>query len=304
MKTAIVASTIWAPATQGGPSVTPFGVTTGDLAEATDIVLSDPLPVDIYVYRGDSGRFRVAVTDLDGNPLDISTATWDCDVRRDHDTETVIVTLEVNPVDANTVEVVFGPAQLSTAHRPVGVGLGDDPRRRSPDPDGGHRPRPQGRVTAVSDFVVPGRAKVATITTGPRASVATIQASPQAASTIRITTGLPGEPGSDEVWIGSDEPTDPNIELWFDTVTLKAKVDGQWVEIFGGGGGPGPAASYTHAQSTPAAVWTITHNLPFRPNVTVTDSAGEQVEGEIDYTSGSTVTVTFSAAFAGSAYLS
>jgi hypothetical protein len=109
VKTAIVASTIWAPsaASAAPPSISQFGVTTGDLAGATSIVLSDPLPVDLYVYRGDSGRFRVSVTDPAGGPLDISAATWDCDVRRDHDTETVIITLEVNPVDANTVEVVL-----------------------------------------------------------------------------------------------------------------------------------------------------------------------------------------------------
>lgn len=104
MKTAVVASTIWAPSTA---SVSPFGVTTGDLSGATDVVFSDPLPVNLYVYRGDSGRFRVSVTGPDGAPLDISTATWDCDIRSNYDAEPPIVTLDVNPVDANTVEVVL-----------------------------------------------------------------------------------------------------------------------------------------------------------------------------------------------------
>lgn len=101
MRTAVVASTIWAP------SVGTRGVTTGDLTGATDIVISDPLPVDLYVYRGDSGRFRVSITDPDGGPLDVSAATWDCDVRSAYDAEPAIVTLDVNPIDASTVEVVL-----------------------------------------------------------------------------------------------------------------------------------------------------------------------------------------------------
>ena len=110
MQTKVVASTIWAPAATPGPSVTPFGVTTGDLTGATDIIISDPLPVDIFVYRGDSGRFRVAVTDaVTGDPLDISGAAWDCDIRSAHDAQTVIVSLAVNPINANTVEVVLEP---------------------------------------------------------------------------------------------------------------------------------------------------------------------------------------------------
>ena len=62
--------------------------------------------------------------------------------------------------------------------------------------------------------------------------------------------------------------------------------------------------SYTFVQAVPSAVWTIEHNLAFNPNVTVTDSAGESVEGEVDYLPGGVVIVTFSAAFAGAAYLS
>ena len=116
MKTAIVASTIWAPraasvAPPAGPSVTPFGVTTGDLSGATDVVMSDPLPCDLFVYRGDSGRFRVVVTDAStGVPLDISDATWDCDIRSGYDSETVLVSLNVNRVNNSTIEVILDPA--------------------------------------------------------------------------------------------------------------------------------------------------------------------------------------------------
>ena len=73
--------------------------------------------------------------------------------------------------------------------------------------------------------------------------------------------------------------------------------------VGGGGGDPGTLA-HVHVQGAPASVWTINHPLSFRPGVTVVDSSGEQVEGEVDYVDADTVTVTFSAAFSGTAYLS
>jgi hypothetical protein len=48
----------------------------------------------------------------------------------------------------------------------------------------------------------------------------------------------------------------------------------------------------------------INHNLGFKPNVTVVDSAGTIYEGEITYTNPNSLTVSFSAAFSGKAYLS
>lgn len=65
------------------------------------------------------------------------------------------------------------------------------------------------------------------------------------------------------------------------------------------------AGFYAHVQSMPSAVWTITHNLGFRPaGVTVVDSGGTNVEGDIVYTSANTMTISFVAAFGGTAYLS
>jgi hypothetical protein len=65
-----------------------------------------------------------------------------------------------------------------------------------------------------------------------------------------------------------------------------------------------PVEHYLHFQSVPAATWDITHNLGFYPNATIVDSAGQQVEGDIDYISPSRLQVVFPAAFAGSAFLS
>ena len=62
--------------------------------------------------------------------------------------------------------------------------------------------------------------------------------------------------------------------------------------------------SYEHTQGVTSASWVITHNLGFKPNVTVVDSAGNIVEGEIAYTNSNSLTVSFSSAFSGKAYIS
>ena len=62
--------------------------------------------------------------------------------------------------------------------------------------------------------------------------------------------------------------------------------------------------SYQHTQGVASDTWNITHNLHFYPNVTVQDSAGNIVEGEIAYTNSDSLIVTFSSSFSGEAYLS
>jgi hypothetical protein len=76
-----------------------------------------------------------------------------------------------------------------------------------------------------------------------------------------------------------------------------------------GPGGLGTAAiaalvSYTHNQAAASATWTITHNLNFRPNVTVFDSANTMVEGAVTHTNSNSLTIAFSATISGTAYLS
>lgn len=70
----------------------------------------------------------------------------------------------------------------------------------------------------------------------------------------------------------------------------------------------GPIASgsdkyYRHDQFTASDTWTIVHGLDKYPSVTIVDSAGDEVEGAVNYLSITTVVVTFSAAFSGSAFL-
>jgi hypothetical protein len=70
-------------------------------------------------------------------------------------------------------------------------------------------------------------------------------------------------------------------------------------------GTPGSAPqAYTHDQASPSATWTIVHSLGYYPNVAVVDSAGDDVEGLVTYADVNTVTIAFSAAFGGKAYLS
>ena len=70
-------------------------------------------------------------------------------------------------------------------------------------------------------------------------------------------------------------------------------------------GPPGAAGgTYEHRQDVASDTWLITHDLGFNPNVTVVESTGEVVEGEVSYLSGVSLLLTFSGAFVGVAYLS
>lgn len=61
---------------------------------------------------------------------------------------------------------------------------------------------------------------------------------------------------------------------------------------------------FTFTQGSPASTWTISHGLGYRPNISVIDSAGSQVEGNTVWTDTNNLTITFSGAFSGVAYLS
>lgn len=61
--------------------------------------------------------------------------------------------------------------------------------------------------------------------------------------------------------------------------------------------------NYLHIESVPSTSWTIVHNLGKFPSVTVTDSANQEVEGQVDHISINELILTFSAAFSGQAFL-
>lgn len=77
------------------------------------------------------------------------------------------------------------------------------------------------------------------------------------------------------------------------------------LEQNGGGGTEGGEGDkyYFHSQDSAQAEWTIEHNLGKYPSVTVVDSAGTVVFGDVTYESDSRLKITFSAEFSGKAYL-
>jgi len=105
-------------------------------------------------------------------------------------------------------------------------------------------------------------------------------------SDITINTG-------DQINVTVQQPTVQKT-IVIPTTTTSVSIKG----VTGGGGD----AHYTHTQSTPEAVWTVTHNLGKKPSVVVVDSADTVVMGEIEYINLNSVRLTFVGAFSGKAY--
>jgi hypothetical protein len=61
--------------------------------------------------------------------------------------------------------------------------------------------------------------------------------------------------------------------------------------------------TYKHNQMVPNIIWEVNHSLSKFPSVTVVDSAGSVVIGDVDYTDKNNLSITFKAPFAGIAYL-
>lgn len=62
--------------------------------------------------------------------------------------------------------------------------------------------------------------------------------------------------------------------------------------------------SYAHTQLASSSSWTVAHDLNFYPSVTVFDSGNSMVEGSISHIDATSLTIVFSSAIAGKAYLS
>lgn len=65
----------------------------------------------------------------------------------------------------------------------------------------------------------------------------------------------------------------------------------------------GATQRHVHTQGTASSEWVITHTLGGYPSVTIVDSSKTYVIGEVKYDSNTQITVTFTAAFSGYAYL-
>jgi hypothetical protein len=60
--------------------------------------------------------------------------------------------------------------------------------------------------------------------------------------------------------------------------------------------------TFVYTQATAAQEWTVVHNLQKYPAVTVVDSAGSVVVGDIDYITENEVKITFMFPFSGKVY--
>ena len=63
------------------------------------------------------------------------------------------------------------------------------------------------------------------------------------------------------------------------------------------------ATYYVHNQAVASDTWTVTHNLGYNPNVNIQDTAEDTVFGRVTYLNLNSLQISFSAAFAGTAYL-
>ena len=61
-------------------------------------------------------------------------------------------------------------------------------------------------------------------------------------------------------------------------------------------------ARHVHYQGTASLVWTITHNLGWKPSIAVVDMSQNVVVGDVSYPSTNVAVVTFSGEFSGYAY--
>ena len=61
--------------------------------------------------------------------------------------------------------------------------------------------------------------------------------------------------------------------------------------------------TYTHNQASASETWTINHGLHRKPSVTIVDTSDIVVSANIVYNSETQLTITFSDATAGKAYL-
>ena len=63
--------------------------------------------------------------------------------------------------------------------------------------------------------------------------------------------------------------------------------------------------TYVHTQSSASATWTVAHNLGYFPGgVSVVDSAGSKVYGDVTHTSVNQLVINFTAGFGGKVYIS
>jgi len=87
------------------------------------------------------------------------------------------------------------------------------------------------------------------------------------------------------------------------SVDVISKTEQPSVDVIITGGIVGTDKNFVFTQSSASATWTINHDLNKFPAIEVVDSANDIVIGNVTYNSTSQITITFTAAFSGKAYL-
>ena len=116
-----------------------------------------------------------------------------------------------------------------------------------------------------------------------------------------------GFQGTEEEWLnslqGADGADGVGVPPGGTATQVLSKINSddfntQWVNASGAGD-----IHYEYDQSIAAATWNINHSLGKFPSVSIVDTSGDLVRGQINYINNNSLTITFSAAFAGKAYL-
>lgn len=103
-------------------------------------------------------------------------------------------------------------------------------------------------------------------------------------------------PGQSPATFGLTDLTD--VELTSPTAGEALIYNGtQWVDA------RDQAGAFVFTQSTPAAIWTINHNLGFIPSVELFNSGSQEIDGDVVHTSANQTVVNFTGAVAGFARL-
>ena len=82
-------------------------------------------------------------------------------------------------------------------------------------------------------------------------------------------------------------------------------AQGLWIKV--GGTGDTVTKTFTSSSNSGGVVWsgttlTVTHDLARHPSVTIVDSGGNQIFGDVKYNNNNEVALTFNAAFGGTVY--
>lgn len=87
--------------------------------------------------------------------------------------------------------------------------------------------------------------------------------------------------------LGSTDFSGSKVEIDLDFAYIKTQV----------------RENYVHDQQVASTTWVVNHNMNKYPSVNIVDTANDEVTGDVKYNSLNQITITFSAAFSGKAYL-